>query len=267
MAGDGDRGPEWLFELRGVNAYLDGERILADVDLEIPRGEITALIGPTGAGKTTLLRCLNRMTELTPNMIVTGRVIHDGRDLSDVDVDPAAVRRRIGMVFQRPHVLPMSIFKNVAFGARGAGLGGIEARVERALARVGLWEAVEDRLDAPAERLTGVERQLLCIARVLALEPEVILIDEPGLGLDVGATAAIEELLQDLKRDHSIVLATNDVRQAARVSDMVALMLVGPDPSGAGGSGRVIEFGSTEAMFTSPADRRTEAFLSGRGRE
>jgi phosphate transport system ATP-binding protein len=263
-AGDGD--PEWLFELRGVNAYLEGERIVADVDLEIPRGEITALIGPTGAGKTTLLRCLNRMTELNPNMIVTGRVFHDGHDLNDQGVDPAAVRRRIGMVFQRPHVLPMSIFKNVAFGPRGAGLGDVEATVERALARAGLWELVADRLDAPAEQLTGVERQLLCIARVLALDPEVILIDKPGLGLDVGGTAAIEELLQDLKRDHSIVLATNDVRQAARVSDMVALMLVGPDPSGTGGSGRVVEFGPTEAVFTSPADNRTEAFLSGRGR-
>lgn len=236
---------------------------IRDINLGFAHGKITAIIGPSGCGKSTLIRCLNRMHEVTPGARVEGKVLLDGEDIYQPGVDPVLVRRRIGMVFQRPNPFPtMSIFDNVAAGLR---LNGIRTGktlpdlVWEALDRVGLWDEVKDKLRQPGTELSGGQQQRLCIARALAIVPEVLLLDEPTGALDPVATLRIEELLRELKRDYTIVIVTHNMQQAARVSDVTAFMLAGPERIGA-----LVEVGPTRQIFTSPKDRRTEEYITGR---
>ncbi len=250
-------------ETRRLSAWY-GERLaIRDVNLSFAPGQITAIIGPSGCGKSTLVRCLNRMHEVTPGASVTGSVLLDGDDIYAPGVDPVLVRRRIGMVFQRPNPFPtMSIFDNVAVGIRlnGVDVGkSLSDLVWEALDRVGLWNEVKDKLRQPGTALSGGEQQRLCIARALAIAPEILLLDEPTGALDPAATLKIEELLRQLKNEFTIVIVTHNMQQAARVSDVTAFMLAGPDRVGT-----VVEVGPTRQIFTSPKDRRTEDYITGR---
>ena len=229
---------------------------LAGVTLEVPRGRIVSVIGPSGGGKTTLLRAFNRMNELKPGVTTTGTVRFNGVDLHGDEVDPVEVRRRIGMVFQQATLFPRSILDNVVFGPRAGGHTGdkLLELAEEVLVAVGLWSEVGEDIDRPAMQLSAGQRQRLCIARTLALRPEVLLLDEPTSALDPAATARIESLVHSLKRDHTIVLATHGRRQAARLSDFTAYLA----------GGELIEYGPTESLFTNPRDRRTESYLTGR---
>ncbi len=228
---------------------------LANVTLSVPRGRVVSLIGPSGGGKTTLLRAFNRMNELVPGVATTGTVRFDGVDLHGDEVDPVEVRRRIGMVFQQATLFPRSIFENVAFGPRASGYtGDLQELAEELLAAVGLWSEVAEDLDRPAMQLSAGQQQRLCIARTLALRPEVLLLDEPTSALDPAATARIESLIHSLRQDYTIVLATHGRRQAARLSDLTAYLA----------GGELIEYGPTETLFTTPRDRRTESYLTGR---
>jgi phosphate transport system ATP-binding protein len=248
----------------GVSAWYGERQAIADVSLELRPGCITALIGPSGCGKSTLLRCLNRMHEVTPGRPrVRGRVLLDGEDLYGPDVNPVMVRRRVGMVFQRPNPFPtMSIYDNVAAGLRlnyRLPRAVLDEVVEQSLRRAALWDEVKDRLHAPGTSLSGGQQQRLCIARALAVEPDVLLLDEPASALDPIATYRIEELLRELKREYTIGIVTHNMQQAARVSDYTAFMLAEED-----GIGRLIEYGETRRLFTAPADPRTEAYITGR---
>ena len=228
---------------------------LANVAIAVPRGRVVSVIGPSGGGKTTLLRAFNRLNELTPGVATTGTVRFNGVDLHGDEVDPVEVRRRIGMVFQQATLFPRSIFDNVAFGPRAGGYGGdLLELVEEVLDAVGLWSEVAEDPDRPAMQLSAGQQQRLCIARTLALRPEVLLLDEPTSALDPAATARIESLIHALKGDYTIVLATHGRRQAARLSDFTAYLA----------GGELIEYGPTEALFTNPRDRRTESYLTGR---
>ena len=228
---------------------------LAGVTLAVPRGRLVSVIGPSGAGKTTLLRAFNRMNELVPGVATTGTVHFNGIDLHGDEVDPVEVRRRIGMVFQQATLFPRSIFDNVAFGPRASGYSGdLLELTEEVLDAVGLWSEVAEDLDRPATQLSAGQQQRLCIARTLALRPEVLLLDEPTSALDPTATARIESLIHTLKRDYTILLATHGRRQAARLSDFTGYLA----------EGELIEYGPTEALFTNPRDRRTESYLTGR---
>ncbi len=228
---------------------------LADVTLAVPRGRVVSVIGPSGGGKTTLLRAFNRMNELVPGAATTGTLRFNGVDLHGEEVDPVEVRRRIGMVFQQATLFPRSIFDNVVFGPRARGhAGDLLELAEEVLVAAGLWSEVAEDLDRPAMQLSAGQRQRLCIARTLALKPEVLLLDEPTSALDPAATARIESLIHSLRRDHTIVLATHGRRQAARLSDFTAYLA----------GGELIEYGPTEALFTNPRDRRTESYLTGR---
>lgn len=234
--------------------YGDRQAI-ADINLTIHRQAVTAIIGPSGCGKSTLLRCLNRMNELIPDVHVEGTVIFEDQDILAPNVDPINVRFHIGMVFQKPNPLPKSIFDNVAFGLRINGYrGNVAEQVERSLRRSALWNEVKDRLDQPALSLSGGQQQRLCIARALAVEPKVLLMDEPCAALDPLATAGIEDLIAELRRDHTIVIVTHNMQQAARVADYTAFML----------NGRLVEYGETTQLFTSPSDPRTKAYIMGR---
>lgn len=229
--------------------------VLANVTLAVPRGRVVAVIGPSGGGKTTLLRAFSRMNELTPGVATTGTVRFNGVDLHGDEVDPVEVRRRIGMVFQQATLFPGSIFDNVAFGPRASGYrGDMLELVEEVLAAVGLWSEVAEDLDRPAIQLSAGQQQRLCIARTLALKPDVLLLDEPTAALDPAATARVESLIHSLKRDYTIVLATHGRRQAARLSDFTAYLA----------GGELIEYGPTEVLFTNPRDRRTDSYLTGR---
>jgi len=246
-----------------LSAWYGDRMAIRDINLGFAHGKITAIIGPSGCGKSTLIRCLNRMHEVTPGARVEGKVLLDGEDIYQPGVDPVLVRRRIGMVFQRPNPFPtMSIFDNVAAGLR---LNGIRTGktlpdlVWEALDRVGLWDEVKDKLRQPGTELSGGQQQRLCIARALAIVPEVLLLDEPTGALDPVATLRIEELLRELKRDYTIVIVTHNMQQAARVSDVTAFMLAGPERIGA-----LVEVGPTRQIFTSPKDRRTEEYITGR---
>jgi phosphate transport system ATP-binding protein len=260
-----------VLELRSVSVHYGEATALRDVSLPVPSGEITALIGPSGCGKSTLLRSLNRMNDLVPSARVDGEVAYHGEDLYGPGVDPVEVRKRIGMVFQKPNPFPKSIYDNVAFGPRVLGLEGrMEEVVERALRRGALWDEVKDRLHANAYGLSGGQQQRLCIARALATEPDVILMDEPCSALDPISTARIEDLMLELAGRLSIVIVTHNMQQAARVSQRTAFVTVA-DAGGAAGwdgreerTGRLVEYDSTEAIFTNPGDPRTEAYVSGK---
>jgi phosphate transport system ATP-binding protein len=236
---------------------------IRDISLKVEKNRITAIIGPSGCGKSTFLRCLNRMNDLIPDARVEGKVLYRGLDIYSREVDPVAVRTVIGMVFQRPNPFPMSIFDNVAFGLRvnGVKLSKTElaAKVRDALEKAALWDEVKDRLDAPAYSLSGGQQQRLCIARTLAVDPEVILLDEPTVSLDPISTAKIEQLLRNISSNYTIVIVTHNMQQAARVSDYTAVLM--PDEEMVG---RLIEFGPTRDIFTQPKDKRTEDYISGR---
>jgi phosphate transport system ATP-binding protein len=233
---------------------------IRDIDLSIAAQRITAIIGPSGCGKSTLLRTFNRMNDLIPGSRTQGRVTFADQDILDPRVDPVALRRRIGMVFQKANPFPKSIYQNVAWGARINGYrGAMDEHVERCLRRAALWEEVADKLGQSALSLSGGQQQRLCIARTLAVEPEVILMDEPCSALDPVATLKIEDLMRELSQDYTIVIVTHNMQQAARVSDFTAMMLMDD-----GRAGRVIEFGETQTLFTRPKDPRTEDYVEGR---
>jgi phosphate transport system ATP-binding protein len=237
---------------------------IEDVTFDVQARQITALIGPSGCGKSTLLRSFNRMNDLIEGAKVTGDIIYHGVDLYGSRVDPVEVRRRIGMVFQKPNPFPKSIFDNVAFGPRlTTKRRGLEDVVERALTRAALWDEVKDKLKESAFALSGGQQQRLCIARCLAVEPDVILMDEPCSALDPIATARIEDLMEELKRDYTIVIVTHNMQQAARASDMTAFITTDVQEDGSR-VGRLVEFDETNTIFTQPSDSRTEGYITGR---
>jgi phosphate transport system ATP-binding protein len=247
-------------ELQGLSCYYGGFRAVRDVDLRVARREITALIGPSGCGKSTLLRTLNRMNDLVPSFRMEGTVLFDGEDLFARDVDPVAVRRRVGMVFQKPNPFPKSIYDNVAFGAQVNGFrGNMDELVERSLRRAALWDEVKDKLKQSGLSLSGGQQQRLCIARAIATDPEVVLMDEPCSALDPRATLQIEELMMELKADVTIVIVTHNMQQAARASDVTVFLTMGDDRAG-----YVVETGLTNEIFTSPKNQLTEDYVSGR---
>ena len=258
----GERKP--IFGLEKVGVAYGGNPAVRDVNFPVFQNEITALIGPSGCGKSTLIRCLNRMNDLIPAAKVTGKVNYHGQDLYSDDVDPVQVRKRIGMVFQKPNPFPKSIYDNIAFGPRVLGIkGDMDELVENALRRGALWEEVKDRLKTNAFGMSGGQQQRLCIARALAIEPDVILMDEPCSALDPISTGRIEDLMNELKQNYSIVIVTHNMQQAARVSDMTAFFTVELDDS-EHRSGRVVEFNETEKIFTNPDDSRTEEYVTGK---
>ncbi len=254
-----------VFELEELSIFYGAFRAVRDVTLTMRKGQITAFIGPSGCGKTTLLRSLNRMHDLIPGVRVEGRLRFEGEDLYGPGVDPVVVRRLIGMVFQRPNPFPKSIYDNVAFGPRIAKLKvDMDDCVEQALRRAALWDEVKDRLRTPATQMSGGQQQRLCIARAIAAQPDVILMDEPCSALDPVATLRIEDLMQELKDDYTIVIVTHNMQQAARVSDMTAFFTAEVDATADRRAGLLVEFDRTEKMFTNPSDPRTEAYVSGR---
>jgi phosphate transport system ATP-binding protein len=255
---------EPIFGLAHVQVSYGGVAAVENVTFELGKHHITAFIGPSGCGKSTLLRCLNRMNDLIPSARVSGSVRYHDQDLYAPDVDPVQVRKRIGMVFQKPNPFPKSIYENIAFGPRVLGMkGDMDEIVERALRRGALWDEVKDRLKTNAFGMSGGQQQRLCIARTMAVEPDVILMDEPCSALDPISTGAIEELMLELKQDYSIVIVTHNMQQAARVSDMTAFFNV--DKLEAGKRvGRLVEFAPTEKIFTAPDDLRTEEYVTGK---
>ncbi len=255
---------EQVFDIQQLTATYGGGPAVKDVSMEIFRNLVTAVIGPSGCGKSTFIRCLNRMNDLIPSFGHTGTIRYHGQDLYGPGVDPVAVRRRIGMVFQRPNPFPKSIYDNVAFGLKVNGMkDDLDGRVERALTQAALWDEVKDRLKSSALALSGGQQQRLCIARAIAVEPEVVLLDEPASSLDPIATAAIEELLHELKPTYTFVIVTHNMQQAARVADMTAFFSISRGEEG-NRYGQLVEYDATEKLFTSPSDRRTEDYVTGR---
>ena len=253
-----------VFSIRDLTASYGSAPAVRDVSFEIYGRMITAIIGPSGCGKSTFIRCLNRMNDVIPSFRTEGQILYHDVDLQAKNIDAVSVRRRIGMVFQRPNPFPKSIFENVAYGLRILGLkDDLQGRVEHALKRAALWGEVKDRLKKSALSLSGGQQQRLCIARCLAIEPEVILMDEPASALDPIATTRIEDLMHELKRDYTIVVVTHNMQQAARVSDRTAFFTVDVSEEGHR-TGTVVEFDRTESIFTNPADERTEAYVTGR---
>jgi phosphate transport system ATP-binding protein len=256
---------EKVFEIEGLSVAYGGKTAVKDVTLDVFRNEVTAMIGPSGCGKSTLLRCLNRMNDLVPSAEVTGTAIYHGQDLYGAKVDPVEVRKRIGMVFQKPNPFPKSIYDNIAFGPRTLGMkGDMDEIVERALRRGALWDEVKDRLKDNAFGMSGGQQQRLCIARCLAVDPDVILMDEPCSALDPISTGKIEDLMQELKERYSIVIVTHNMQQAARVSDKTAFLIVELDSTEKNRWGQLVEYDQTEKIFTNPADERTEAYVTGK---
>jgi phosphate transport system ATP-binding protein len=250
-----------IFETHNLNIYYDTFLAVTNVNINIPRHKITAIIGPSGCGKSTLLRAFNRMNELVPGTHIQGEVLFDGQNLYDKSVDPVEVRYRIGMVFQKANPFPKSIYENIAWGARIHGYkGNMDELVEFSLKQAALWDEVKDKLKQSGLSLSGGQQQRLCIARAIAVRPEVILMDEPASALDPIATLKIEELMQDLKQKYTIVIVTHNMQQAARVSDYTAMMML----TGEERSGTVIEFDVTNKIFTRPGDKRTEDYVTGR---
>ncbi len=253
-----------VFELEDIAVSYGGLRAVEDVSLVIGQNRITALIGPSGCGKTTVLRCLNRMNDLIEGAKVEGTVRYHGVDLYEGRVDPVEVRRRIGMVFQKPNPFPKSIYDNIAFGPKIAGFkGNMDDLVERSLRRAALWDEVRGKLKSPAMALSGGQQQRLCIARAIAVEPDVILMDEPCSSLDPIATLKIEELMYELVSDYTIVIVTHNMQQAARVSHRTAFFTVEEQDDGHR-IGRVVEYDLTEKIFRNPSDQRTEDYVTGR---
>jgi len=256
-------GLEAVFEAREVSVFYGRKRALAGVNLRIPRNRITALIGPSGCGKTTFLRSLNRMNDSVPSFRIEGQVLYHGHDMYASNVDRVEVRRRIGMVFQKPNPFAKSIYDNIAWAPRNLGMKrGLDQRVEEALRGAALWDEVKDRLKDSALGLSGGQQQRLCIARAIAIEPDVLLLDEPASALDPIATASIEDLMHSLKGRFTIVIVTHNMQQAARVADQTAFFSL--DASTGEPSGTLIEFADTETIFAHPRDPRTRDYVSGR---
>ncbi len=246
-----------IIEVQHLDFYYGDFKALAGIDLEMEANQVTALIGPSGCGKSTFLRLLNRMNDLIPGTRVEGRVLLDGRDLYDPRVDPVEVRRRVGMVFQKPNPFPKSIYNNVAYGPRLHGRldrASLDAVVEESLRAAALWDEVKDILHQSALGLSGGQQQRLCIARAIAMQPEILLMDEPTSALDPIATARIEELIKELKKNYTVVIVTHNMQQAARVSDQTAFFYLG----------RLVEMGPTERIFTRPRQEQTEQYITGR---
>ena len=256
---------EAVFEVRDLAVDYNGSVAIRDVSLDVFRNSVTAFIGPSGCGKSTFIRCFNRMNDLVPGAHVHGDVRYHGKDLYAGDVDPVEVRRRIGMVFQKPNPFPKSIYDNIAFGPRVLGMKDkLDDRVESALQRAALWDEVKDRLKESALGLSGGQQQRLCIARCLAVEPDVILMDEPASALDPISTTRIEDLMHELMRDFTIIIVTHNMQQAARVADMTAFFSVLVDVEGGRRHGILVEYDSTTKIFTTPSDQRTEDYVTGR---
>ncbi|GAB4457723.1 MAG: phosphate ABC transporter ATP-binding protein PstB [Anaerolineales bacterium] len=253
---------EIALSVKNLNVRYGDFLALEDISLEIPARQITAIIGPSGCGKSTFLRCFNRMNDLVPTARVDGEVLFYGQNIYDPKVNPVEVRRHVGMVFQKPNPFPKSIYENVAYGARINGYkGDMDELVERSLRAAALWDEVKDDLKKSALALSGGQQQRLCIARAIAVEPQVILMDEPASALDPIATLKIEELMQELKKDFTIVIVTHNMQQAARASDYTAMMMLSGNGSR---SGTVIEYNQTNVIFTNPKDKRTEDYVTGR---
>jgi phosphate transport system ATP-binding protein len=263
----GEAGPaqrEVVFDIQGLAVnYGRATTAISGVDLDIYRNLITAVIGPSGCGKSTFIRCLNRMNDLVPGAKIDGKILYLGEDLYGQGVDPVEVRRRIGMVFQKANPFPKSIYDNVAWGPRVLGLKqDLDERVEKALTGAALWDEVKDRLKKNALSLSGGQQQRLCIARAIAVEPDVLLLDEPASALDPIATSAIEELMHDLKREYTLVIVTHNMQQAARVADLTAFFSLEVDETRR--SGVLVEYDATDKIFTNPSDKRTEDYVTGR---
>ena len=255
-----DAAPESVIDVRNLDAFYGEVRALKDVTLSLYRRRVSAVIGPSGCGKSTLVRCLNRMHEMSPGGHVKGEVLYHGENVYGAGVDPVELRSRIGMVFQKPNPFPKSIFENVAFGLKVNGIGGnTSERVERSLRRAALWDEVKDRLKQSALQLSGGQQQRLCIARALAVEPEVILMDEPCSALDPMATLAVEELIRELSQEVTIIIVTHNMQQAARVSHQTAFLMMDQDKAG-----YLVEYGPTSEVFTNPKSEHTEAYITGR---
>ncbi len=253
-----------VMRLQDISVHYGDTLAIDSINMDIQRNRITALIGPSGSGKSTLLRCLDRMNDLIESARVTGTLEYDGHNIYDEDVDPVTIRRRVGMVFQKPNPFPKSVYDNVAFGPQLVGYdGNMDELVERSLRRAALWNEVKDKLDESGLTLSGGQQQRLCIARSIATEPDVILMDEPCSALDPIATLKIEELMYELEKDFTIVIVTHNMQQAARVSDMTAFMNVDLErlPERIG---QLVEYAPTEQIFTSPAKKDTENYVSGR---
>jgi phosphate transport system ATP-binding protein len=255
---------ETVFDVADLSVSYGTALAIKGASLEIYRNAITALIGPSGCGKSTFLRCLNRMNDLVPNVRIEGTLLYHGIDLYGPGVDPIEVRRRIGMVFQRPNPFPKSIFDNVAYGLRILGMkDNLDDRVEQALKRAAIWDEVKHRLKRSALGLSGGQQQRLCIARAIAVEPDVVLFDEPASALDPISTQAIEDLMHELKRDYTLVIVTHNMQQAARVAEMTAFFSLQVEDDGSR-HGILVEYDSTEKIFTHPSDERTEGYVTGR---
>ena len=253
-----------VFDIQDLTAAYGSKPTLKNVSMEVYENLVTAVIGPSGCGKSTFIRCLNRMNDLVPGFRQAGTIRYHGQDIAAKDVDAVAVRRTIGMVFQRPNPFPKSIRDNVAWGLKVLGMrDDLEGRIERALTQAALWDEVKDRLKASALSLSGGQQQRLCIARAIAVEPDVVLMDEPASALDPIATQAIEQLLHELKSEYSFVIVTHNMQQAARVADMTAFFSIS---RGAEGErwGELVEYDATEKIFTAPSDKRTEDYVTGR---
>ena len=253
---------QYAIEARDLSIHYGNFLAVKGVNLKIEKQKITAIIGPSGCGKSTVLRAFNRMNELVPTTWAEGEVLYHGKNIYDEDVDPVEVRRRIGMVFQKPNPFPKSIYENVAWGARINGFkGSMDDLVEESLRSAALWDEVKDKLDQSGLSLSGGQQQRLCIARTIAIKPDIILMDEPASALDPIATLKIEELMQELKKDYTIVIVTHNMQQAARASDYTAMMML--ENEGVR-TGTMIEFDDTNRIFTNPKDKRTEDYVTGR---
>jgi phosphate transport system ATP-binding protein len=256
---------EPIFDVRDVAVFYGDHRAVTDITVKLRKQRITALIGPSGCGKSTFIRCLNRMNDLIPSARVEGQVIYHDQDLYAPNIDPVQVRKRIGMVFQKPNPFPKSIYDNIAFGPRVVGMkGDMDEIVENALRRAALWDDVKDRMKTNAFGMSGGQQQRLCIARALATEPDVLLMDEPCSALDPISTGRIEDLMMELKENYSIVIVTHNMQQAARVSDMTAFFTVELDAGEKHRTGRVVEYAPTDKIFTNPDDQRTEDYVTGK---
>jgi phosphate transport system ATP-binding protein len=253
---------DYKVQAKNLSVYYGKFRALAEINLSVLQNKITAIIGPSGCGKSTLLRSFNHMNDLTPSAHTEGEILLDGVNVNDAGVDVVEVRRRIGMVFQRPNPFPKSIYDNVAYGPRLYGIhrkGDLDEIVEKALKQSALWGEVKDKLHQSGFSLSGGQQQRLCIARALAVEPEIILMDEPASALDPISTLRIEELMHDIVKDYTIIIVTHNMQQAASVSDFTAMMMIDDKRAG-----RMIEFDETHIMFTNPKDKRTEDYVTGR---
>jgi phosphate transport system ATP-binding protein len=251
---------EYAIETKNLFIFYGGFAAVSEVTMKIEKQKITAIIGPSGCGKSTLLRAFNRMNDFIPHSYVIGEILLHGQNLYGSDIDPVEVRRKIGMVFQKPNPFPKSIYENIAWGARINGFkGNMDELVEQSLRGAALWDEVKDKLKRSAYELSGGQQQRLCIARTIAIRPDIILMDEPASALDPISTLRIEELMQELKKNYTIIIVTHNMQQAARVSDTTAMMMIDDKRSGG-----VIEFDDTKKIFTNPKDKRTEDYVTGR---